>query len=107
MAAKLKWRNASNDNPGFTVWYANPERNPNVLYAIRRKRPTKRRSLDQTGAAKTPNVWRVFMRSAPAEPLRTIFVAPTLDGEGGAKTFVQDWEEMISVSLEAVPAPTV
>lgn len=98
MAVKVKWRNASKDNPGFTVWYANPERDPNVLYAIRRKRAKR---------GFKPTLWRVFTRPSPDEKLRTIFVAEKLDGEGGAKTFVQEWEEMINVSIEAVPEPNL
>lgn len=104
MPANLKWRNASKDNPGFTVWYANPERDPNVLYAIRRKR-TKKVTIERQ-PEKTPNIWRVFLRAKPDEPLRTIYVAATLDGKDGAKTFVQDWEDLIDAGIEAVPSPS-
>lgn len=95
---KLKWRNASADNPGFTVWYATPERDENVLYAIRRKRA--KRGFKPTG-------WRVFVRSDKDAPLKTIFVGQTLDGKDGAKTFVQDLEEVIRVSATLESAPTV
>lgn len=105
-AVKVKWRNASKENPGYTVWYATPERDENVLYVVRRKR-TKARSLDRPTITSTGNIWRVFMRATPTEPLHTIFVAEKLDGESGAKTFVQEWEEMISVGIEAVPAPNL
>ena len=36
----LAWKNASKDNPGFSVWHATPKRDPNVLYVIRQKRKT-------------------------------------------------------------------
>lgn len=105
MTAKLKWRNASKDNPGYTVWHATPERDENILYVIRRKR-TKSRSLDRPALPAPANIWRVFMRAAADAKLRTIYVAETLDGKDGAKTFVQSWEDMIGVGLESVPSPS-
>lgn len=105
----LKWRNASKDNPGFTVWYATPTRDENVLYIIRRKRkPTRTLKTPAIGTELSQaNIWRVFMRPRPGEPARTIYVAPRLDGEDGAKQFVRSWEEIIRASLEIEPVPTV
>lgn len=107
-AVKIKWRNASKDNPGYTVWYATPERDENVLYIVRRKRKAKN-SLDRPNVTNPlpTNIWRVFMRPRPGEVARTIYVAQTLEGEDGAKQFVEKWEEMICVSLELEPAPTL
>lgn len=93
--SKLKWRNASKDNPGFTVWYANPDRDPDVLYMIRRKRAKR---------GFTPTIWRVFMRPTPGEQARTIYVANTTDE---AKEYVRQWEEMIVASLNIEPVPTI
>lgn len=86
-AAKLKWRNASKDNPGFSVWYTNPEREPTTLYVIRQKK--KRPGF-------TPPGWRVFVRDgiAPESPLQTIYFAQTLKE---AKAFVQEMEDTINV----------
>lgn len=86
MAAKLKWVNASEDNPGYTVWHTTPERDPNVLYAIRRKRA--KRGFKPVG-------WRVFVRGATGDPLKTIYLAQTLKE---AKTFVQEWEDVANAN---------
>lgn len=91
--AKLKWQNASAENPGFTVWHATPERDPRILYAIRRKRAKR---------GFKPTIWRVFVRNNPTDPLHTIFVADTVPA---AKKFVQELEDVVSVSIEAVPTP--
>ena len=90
----LKWRNASKDNPGYTVWYSHPDRDPNIMYIIRRKRAKR---------GFTPVGWRVFMRPQPNEPVRTIYFADKLDE---AKEYVRQWEEMISASLDLEPVPT-
>lgn len=82
---KLKWLSASKDNPGHSVWYAHPERDPNVLYVIRQKR--KKRDFKPVG-------WRTFVRSSPDEALRTIYFGETLKE---CKAFVEDWEEQIAV----------
>ena len=80
----MKWINESADNPGFSVWHTNPERDPNTLYVVRQKRKTKDFS---------PTGWRVFVRNSPTEALRTIYMADTLK-EG--KAFVEDLEKVIA-----------
>lgn len=85
---KLKWKSASKENPGYSVWHASPERDENVTYAIRQKRKTR---------DFTPTGWNVFVRSSSTEPFRTIFRAETL-AEG--KEFVQDWEDLRARAAE-------
>lgn len=84
MPDKLKWTNASKDNPGHSVYYAQPDRDPEVMYVIRQKRKTKKF---------TPVGWRVFARTSPSFPLRTIYLGETLKE---CKAFVEDWEEQIT-----------
>jgi hypothetical protein len=83
MAAIMKWTNASADNPGHSVYYAIPKRDPNTLYVIRQKKKT---------PDFTPRGWRVFARSAKREKLRTIYMAPKL---AEAKAFVKDLEDAL------------
>lgn len=78
----LKWITAHDENPGFSVYYANPKRDPDVTYVIRRKRKT---------PDFTPTVWRVFVRSKPGTPLTTVYVADKL-AEG--KTFCEEMEAL-------------
>ena len=95
-APKLKWKNASAENPGYTVWHSTPERDEDILYVIRRKKP--KRGVKPIG-------WRVFMRSSKTDQLRTIYLAQKNLEE--AKTFVQEWEEMICAAnaIESAPTP--
>lgn len=88
---KLKWTNESKNNPGHSVYYTVPDRDPQTLYVIRQKRKT---------AKFTPVGWRVFVRTMDGEALQTIYLGETLKE---CKAFVQDWEEQI-VGHQAVPA---
>lgn len=82
----MKWLNASDENPGHTVYYAIPARDPNVLYVIRQKRKT----VDFK-----PVGWRVFARPQKGEPLKTIYDSKKL---AEAKKFVQEWEDVVAAS---------
>lgn len=80
----LKWVNASNDNPGYSVYYAIPARDENVLYAIRRKKKT---------TEFTPKFWRAFVRTARGEALKVVYAAET---QGECKAYIQDLEDTVS-----------
>lgn len=82
----MKWTNESDNNPGYSVYYAIPARDPNVLYVIRQKKKT---------PDFAPVTWRVFARAKPGTPLKTIFDDPKL---ATCKRFVQDWEKTIATS---------
>lgn len=76
----MKWIDASHENPGYTAWYASPDRDPKIVYAIRHRR-------------KNPKIgWRVFVRTREQDPLRTIFIGETLKE---AKQFVEDAEKTL------------
>ncbi|SHT11331.1 Uncharacterised protein [Mycobacteroides abscessus subsp. abscessus] len=77
----LKWVNASKDNPGYSVYYAVPSRNANILYVIRQKRKT---------AEFTPKFWRAFVRTAKGEALKVVYAAET---QGECKAYIQDLED--------------
>ncbi len=79
----LKWINESKKNPGFSVYYAQPERDKDVLYVVRRKRKT---------AEHKPVGWRLFVRTDPKQPLRTIHMSETLTE---AQQFADDLEGAI------------
>lgn len=91
---KLKWQNASGDNPGYSVWHARPGRDPDVLYVIRQKRKS---------VKFTPVGWRVFVRTTPAEALKTIYLGDTLKE---AKAYVQDWENQFTSHAATMDALT-
>ncbi|SKY04358.1 Uncharacterised protein [Mycobacteroides abscessus subsp. massiliense] len=80
----LKWVNASNDNPGYSVYYAIPTRDENVLYVIRRKKKT---------TEFTPKFWRAFVRTARGEALKVVYAAET---QGECKAYIQDMEDTVS-----------
>lgn len=80
----MKWTNESADNPGYSVYYAIPERDPNVLYVIRQKKKS---------PTFTPKTWRVFARSKKTEPLKTIFDDKKL---ADCKKFVKEWEDVVA-----------
>lgn len=82
----MKWHNESDDNPGYSVYHATPDRDPNVLYVIRQKRKT----LDFT-----PVGWRVFVRDQNCPELRVIFFAEKLKQ---AKAFAQDLEDVLAAT---------
>lgn len=79
----MKWTNESAQNPGYSVYYAIPDRDPNVLYVIRRKKKTDTHK---------PVNWRVFARAQKTAPLKTIF---DNDKMAVCKTFVEDWEKTV------------
>lgn len=83
----MKWTNESAENPGFSVYFAIPERDPNVLYVIRQKKKT---------PTFKPVNWRVFARAQQGAKLKTIFDAKKLSE---AKKFVADWEDTIGAAL--------
>lgn len=85
---KLKWLNASADNPGYSVYHASPARDPQVQYVIRQKRKTR---------DFTPIDWKVFVRPNSEQPLRTIYVAERL---AEAKEFVKDWEKVHAAEVD-------
>ncbi|WP_099021283.1 hypothetical protein [Mycolicibacterium palauense] len=74
----MKWINVSDENPGFSAYYAKPD--DNRLYVIRRKKPTETyKSV----------IWRLFTRSG-GEPLRVIYTSQTLKQ---AKAFADELEK--------------
>lgn len=86
----MQWVNESKSNPGFSVYYAKPKRDANIMYVLRYKR--KKPGFKPIG-------WRVFVRSDREAALQTIHIADTLTE---AKAFVQDLEEAIHVAATSV-----
>lgn len=82
----MKWTNESENNPGYSVYYSIPQRDPNVLYVIRQKKKT---------PTFKPKTWRVFARAQKGKPLKTIFDDPKLTQ---CKKFVEDWEQTVASS---------
>ncbi|OHT91265.1 hypothetical protein BKG70_00590 [Mycobacteroides chelonae] len=82
----LKWINGSKENPGYSVYYAVPERDENVLYVIRQKRKT----LDFT-----PKFWRAFVRTSKNETLRVVYAAET---RSECKAYIQDMENTLNAT---------
>ncbi|MCB0060970.1 MAG: hypothetical protein KDE19_02600 [Caldilineaceae bacterium] len=60
----MQWKTASNENPGYSVYYADDQTREGHRYVAQRKRGN--------------GFWRLFHRSTPNEPLRTIYAAETL-----------------------------
>lgn len=73
----MKW-DKETQNPGYNVLHAIPDRDPNTLYVISKKN-------GGTG------LYKVYVREAKTDPLRTIFVDKLLRD---AKKFVDDLETL-------------
>lgn len=76
----MKWTNESANNPGYSAYSAIPERDANVLYAIRHKR----------GGS---GFWLVFVRNNAGDALRTIYAGTKL---AESKKFVADLEKELA-----------
>jgi hypothetical protein len=83
----MKWINESKNNAGFSVYYAIPDRDPNVLYVIQRKRATPEFK---------PTIWRTFARTSKTEPLKTIF---TDEKKGVCEEFVEELEKALAAGM--------
>jgi hypothetical protein len=73
----MKWNNASDENPGFSVIYYDDPDLPGHRYVIQKK--------------KTPGgIWRLAFRDKETDPLRVIFVGQT---QKECKQYAQDFRE--------------